>query len=455
MTMMQTKRMAAKLAVVAATLGMVSAAGALSTSDRPASILVWPKVVVDSSGVFTGGVPVDTQITISNTNTSGIKQAYCFWVDATRHCANAPAVACQDSTDCVIGAVTGECQSGWSEIDFQLFLTQEQPVQFYAGEGLQRGEFPIEGPFFCNAPLQNVQCFNDAVCGGFGCNQGQSNLGSGIPPVPEDPFIGSLTCIQYTGNNPTTPDQSATRDRLIGEGAIVSGGVVIGAAPTAVDVAKYNAVGLTASGVANSDSTLTIGPGQEYSSCPSTLILSHIFDGATDPLGSNINQTYSTELTLVPCSNDFTSQNPGRTTAQFLVFNEFEQRFSTSRTIDCLFDGTLSSIDTRTAARSIFSAGVAGTIAGQTRIRGIGGNLVTDPNGVSRCVGGADAGETCVNGTTCESAVCSTTVTTNGGLLGVARAIVHNTPAGGDASAAYNLHQQGNPMAGLDLIVVP
>jgi hypothetical protein len=66
----------------------------------------------------------------------------------------------------------------------------------------------------------------------------------------------------------------------------------------------------------------------------------------------------------------------GRSTAQFLVFNEFEQRFSTSRLIDCFDEVLLSNIDTRNNTRSIFSINVSGTIAGQSRIRGVGAGLL-------------------------------------------------------------------------------
>jgi hypothetical protein len=55
-----------------------------------------------------------------------------------------------------------------------------------------------------------------------------------------------------------------------------------------------------------------------------------------------------------------------------LVFNEFEQRFSTSAPVNCLYNSRISNIDTPNSSRSIFSAGVAGTIAGQTRIQGVG-----------------------------------------------------------------------------------
>jgi hypothetical protein len=108
-------------------------------------------------------------------------------------------------------------------------------------------------------------------------------------------------------------------------------------------------------------------------------------------------------------------------TAQFLVFNEFEQRFSTSRTVDCFYESLLSSIDTRNSVRSIFSAGVGGSIGGQTRIRGVG------------------------------------SAATGRGLLGVARLLVHNPITGVDSGAGYNLHQQGNPAVGTppDLITIP
>ncbi|MBI3784660.1 MAG: hypothetical protein HY270_14805 [Deltaproteobacteria bacterium] len=403
--MVQTRRVAA--AVVAA-VAMASSAQAISTSDRPAAIQVWPKVVVDSAGRFTQGVPVNTLITLSNTDHRGEKRAHCFYTNANGHCANNSAQVCRSATDCT----ASECTPGWAEMDFDVYLTLEQPLGWYASDGLSRGAFPKEGPFFCNAPLTQVPCTTDAVCGGLGCNVGQSNLGSGIPPVPEDPFIGTLTCIQFTIGSQSSPDQTVDRNRLYGEATILQGGPVIGAAPLPVDVAKYNAVGFRGQGV-NFDPTNTFqlgGAGAEYDGCASTLILSHLFDGAIDPISNT--RPASTDLTLVPCGNNFSSQIPGRTTAQFLVFNEFEQRFSTSRSIDCLFDGAISTIDTRNTARSIFSAGVAGTISGQTRIRGVGGNA------------------------------------TGYGLIGTAQLSL-----GSGSSAAYNLHQQG--VGGTDFIIIP
>ena len=69
-------------------------------------------------------------------------------------------------------------------------------------------------------------------------------------------------------------------------------------------------------------------------------------------------------------------QVPGSAVVQYLVFNEFEQRFSTSRSVECLQYLPLSQIDTTQPNRSIFSAGVSGTLAGQSRLQPIGDGLV-------------------------------------------------------------------------------
>jgi hypothetical protein len=86
----------------------------------------------------------------------------------------------------------------------------------------------------------------------------------------------------------------------------------------------------------------------------------------------------TSDLTLVPCTQDFENQRSelSKTTAQFLVFNEFEERFSTSTQIECFKEVRLSNIETPMNERSIWSAGTAGTLTGQTRIRGTEGSGV-------------------------------------------------------------------------------
>jgi len=208
-------------------------------------------------------------------------------------------------------------------------------------------------------------------------------------------------------------------------------------AGAAVDVAKYNAIGLqaTANSAAPED-TLQIGRSatavsgqpdltEEYSACPSNLIVPHLFDGATDPNGvapnAGVSGVVRTSISLVPCGDDFSAIEPGVVTAQFLVYNEFEQRFSASTKVDCYLDKQLSLLDTTNPVRSIWAAGVAGTLGGQTRIRG---------------VGNAETGR---------------------GLLGVASLHVRPAAPGVETSTAYNVFQQGEPKDGTnpDLIILP
>jgi hypothetical protein len=164
---------------------------------------------------------------------------------------------------------------------------------------------------------------------------------------------------------------SPCRNDLTGGATItkVSGGEV--------DPARYNAVGLRTFGRNNGDNVLVIGGPQaaaEYRPCSEVLVFNHLFDGAYDPISDTAQA--SSELTLVPCTEDFLIQQVPSVTAQFLVYNEFEQRFSTSRLVRCLLDSPISLIDTTQPARSIFNAAVAGTVAGQTRITGVGGGLI-------------------------------------------------------------------------------
>jgi hypothetical protein len=147
-------------------------------------------------------------------------------------------------------------------------------------------------------------------------------------------------------------------------------------------VNKQNAIGIQAiPGRLNEDPILCIGGepnddcpnGAEYVGCPQTLIMDHFFDGAIVD-GTEV----VSRLTLVPCSQDYETPSSNlseRTTVQFLVYNEFEQRFSTSFRIACFEDRQLSDIDTRLSdiddGSSIFNVAVQGTLSGQTRIRGV------------------------------------------------------------------------------------
>lgn len=407
-------------------------ATAATTSDEPASVLVYAKIVVDTSGEW--GPPTDTLLTLtSNVDQSVLKQAHCYYVNATGSCEGSPQEQCRTAADC---SNPVPCNPNWNETDFNVFITPNQPIAWYASDGLGRGQFPIEG--FGTCSVGSTPCFNNAMCPGVGnvCQigpDGLNNLGSGIPPVADDPFIGSLTCIQFDPNvNPPAPDKSITADALTGAASIIA---VDADVNKAVDVAQYNAVGFKNVPGGDTDGELRLGgplDSDDYKGCANVLVVDHFFDGATDPmtvgnLTNSSNGVFTTELTLVPCGNDFGGIEPGTSVAQMLVFNEFEQRFSTSAEIDCFFNKRISNIDTPNASRSIFSAGVSGTIAGQIRIQGVG------------------------------------SAATGSGLTGVAQLFVATKITGEDprcaggtlcSSAAYSLNQAGTRTT-VDLLTIP
>ena len=341
--------------------GMILTAGAARadvTSDRAAGLIVVPKVVFDSEGrlgVLTGnGLPVDTEIQMTNVSDQDVKLR-CFYVNANSHCTNNPEAVCNVTADCQQFGLGGLCFEGWIETDFEISLTPHQPLIWRVSEGL------------FSLPL---------------ADQGQ--LGS-IPGASEDPFMGELKCVQVGPD-----DAPVDRNDMKAEATIVT------YTETGIDARGYNGIGIKAiEGANDGDNTLVLGgEDPEYNGCPNVLILNHFFDDAQEPIDGNFLKTH---LTLVPCSENFLLQDAAlfNTTVQFLVFNEFEQRFSASRSVRCFkefelcalgtgVDRAISDIaaDSNSCQRSVFSAFVAGTLSGQTRIRGVDDGSPVHGNGL-------------------------------------------------------------------------
>jgi hypothetical protein len=377
----------------------VGAARADVASDRAAAILVVPKIVFDSDGRYTpNDKPTDTEIQITNVSDQQVF-ARCFYVDAVSHCSNSPSQACFTTLDCQTFGAGGICVPGWVETDFQISLTPHQPIVWTASAGLSKPPSGAKGD---------------------------------IPRVSEDPFFGELKCVEVDSNNAPT-DQND----LKGEATIVaanSGGP---------DARGYNAIGVQAiPGINDGNNTLILGGSDaEYNGCPSVLILDNFFDDAVEPITGD---SVKTHLTLVPCSEDFLNQQTFFTTVQLLVFNEFEQRFSASRPLNCFHEFELCSLGLQTdrpiddddpasqsCQRSIFSAFVQGTLTGQTRIRG------TDSGQPNNFANGAEA--------------------PGNGLLGVAEEFFRDDAGDLDSvvtSDAFNIDQSGERTTP-DFIILP
>jgi hypothetical protein len=355
MAMLNIKTLSLLGAAAAVGLVLSPMAQAATYSDTGAAVLIWPKVIVDASR--------DTVLQITNQSAQQ-RAAHCFYVNGNPRCDNTGAV-CDSFSDCAEGDVFGSCVPGWVEVNFDIILTPDQPLAWSARNGLANnggmpGDSLAEGFTPCPGGVFDT------------CPPTATNAGTRIPPVGEEPFIGELKCIEVDRTTRLPAECTGTACRNDLEGAATITKVELGQ----IDTQKYNAVGLRTTDTNNGDNVLVIGgtDAPEYQPCAQVLIFNHLFDFATDPI-SGIWQAHS-ELSLVPCTQDLLIQLVPHVTAQFLVYNEFEQRLSTSRSVDCLLSTPISRIDTSQPTRSIFSAFLQGTVAGQTRITGVNGGLV-------------------------------------------------------------------------------
>ncbi len=350
----------------AVALGVVaSGASADVTSEKAASILVFPKITVD----LTAGN--DSIVLLSNTSNSMV-HVWCNYVDARLFDINTGVRCSRPSATCV---------SLWQETDFMLWLTKQQPTHWVVSTG--RAVDPTDG---------------------FGQD------GSGFDPgriPPKGDFDGELKCVEVTASG-----EPVAGNHLKGE-AIVN--------RNTGDTARYNAVGIEANPDSQPSNPLVLD-GDMYHACPAKIWVNHLAEFSAEPAfqAQGITNRVNTELTLIPCSEDFENQLPKRVTIQFLVYNQYEQRFSASTTVTGFLSTNLSAIDSITnPGQSVFSTDVLGSVAAMTEI-----TPVVDASGES------------------------------GGLIGVARRVV--TAGSAATTAFYSLHTTGDliPPAGPDTILL-
>jgi len=299
-------------------------------TDKAASILVFPKVIADKG--------TDTIIQITNLS-NNLVHARCFYVDS------------QLPPGCAVADPRIGCVPSWNETDFSIWLTKRQPTHWLVSTG--RPIDPTDN--FTSIDMSTMGPVMVTPLNGAGLDPGA------IPPVP-DGFTGELKCIQVMVDG--TPIGA---NSLIGEATLDS-------LDDSSDVSKYNAIGIEGSELvgATGNTLLLNRPSDgsrdgEYNACPATLLLNHLADGAPDPIGPP--RITSTAITLVPCSEDFERQLPSSVTVQFEIYNEFEERFSTSTTVTCWADIWLYEIDSpNDPANSVFSYAQLGTLTAQTRI---------------------------------------------------------------------------------------
>ncbi len=307
-----------------------------TTSDHPAAIVVYPEVRVDRAA------DTDTRIQLTNTSDE-LVDARCFYESIERECVDG-----EPGQSCEPGQITctGQCTEERTQIPFRVRLTGQQPLAWSASAGLT--DFPLDGER--TGP------------------DGQSNAPSLVPPLGAGPIHAVLRCAVVAG----ATSAPVPNNVLVGLATIERRS----SQPVAeADAAQYRATGIAGfPDAANGDTTLLLGGPEpaEYEACPGAYLLEHFFTGAPLRTGE-MTAEVATDLVLATCGST-QSELPG-VVVQFLVYNEFGQRFSTARPVDGHLNIPLAMIDTADPKRSIFSVNVSGTLAGRTQIRGIGGGV--------------------------------------------------------------------------------
>jgi hypothetical protein len=338
-------------------------------SDAPAGYLVFPKIQTNTQPADPSAPSIETVVQLTNTSQS-VRNVHCFYVSGT------------------------DCQPD----NFNIRLSPGQPFAWQVSNG--SGPTPLIGgkdPF-----LGELKCIevNDP----------------NVPlPVNANDLKGEATIYTFQRANGAVLDVDARTYNAIGfQTSVVSateppaaqrvcvvGGAACTSSTQCAGTGNSCGIGRCTAGTndgkgCNSNTDCPLGlcgslmclgatagtgspcPAANYAACPDTLILNNFFDQAPDPADANPDPTLkrriTNNLTLVPCTEDLTTDDPEPiTVVQFLIFNEFEQRMSTATRVQCYRDSSLSNIDTSPGgeAGSVFNVGVQGTLAGQTRIRGV------------------------------------------------------------------------------------
>jgi len=297
----------AVLIVAAGVAGLLGTARAQVGSEQPASIVVFPKIVVDGTR--------DTIVQLSNT-ANATTYAHCWYRNGAL--AN-PALPPGPANPPL-----------WTSADFTVVLTKQQPTTWVVSRG-RMADVPVER---CTRDPSNYDCYG-------------AGFDPGRVPVMAEGFTGELRCIEtdaigapLSGNHLT--GEATLEDRVTG------------------DVAKYSAIGFA--GLEGNDGDDVLRLGEEYAGCPQSLVFDHAAEGAA-AVGLDADSSVATELTIIPCSVDYTVQVPETVIVQFLASNEFEQVFSASVVVTCWRSASLHELDT------VFGLDALGTPTAQTLLR--------------------------------------------------------------------------------------
>ena len=216
---------------------------------------------------------------------------------------------------CNVETGCGICFPGWNETDFRIQLTPRQPLGWLASQGVAGFVRPPSfGKFSCDGVSRTAASVAQ--------QRWQPHPAGSRRPVQRI----AASCIAIDSET----DVPVDRNVLKGETLTIDD-EARATASRSIRVAKSNAIGIQAiEGAVNDDNILVLGgPDAEYNGCPNFLILNHFFDFAANPAASTRRQCRR-DLSLGALHAGLPPPDPGCAVVQFLVYNEFEQRFSTS-----------------------------------------------------------------------------------------------------------------------------
>ncbi|MBI4515489.1 MAG: hypothetical protein HY699_06715 [Deltaproteobacteria bacterium] len=298
------------------------------STERPGSILIFPKVIADGTR--------DTIIQITNTRTT-IVHARCFYIDGS----------IDPST----------LQPRWQESDFSIWLTKLQPTHWQVSQG-RRVDSSDNSPGTASFPL------------GAGLDPGA------VPPVTAG-FTGQLLCAEVDSS-----DKPIAYNSLKGEATIQNS--------ASGDVSKYNAIGIQ--GIDPADPATPLNDlaldNVEYNGCPAALQFGLMTEGTADPVVEtlgNAGSSVANYLTMIPCTQDLENMAASTVPVYFDVWDEYEGHLSSLVNVTCWRQLSLA----ETAPAGAFAGRVTTFLSAritprtQVGVLGVASSVVTDGTGLN------------------------------------------------------------------------
>jgi hypothetical protein len=420
-----------------------------TATDRAGTIIIFPKVIADGQR--------DTIIQITNTMNTP-RRAHCAYVPGQGFCSTNIDVVCTPPPARISGCPDpGELclPVPWTEVDFDVALTAQQPTMWRASTGrLADPTDPLTGN--CNEVLvpSPVGDVLRQTCPGLDPLD--------IPPAPGQPFRGQLICYET--------DESGfpmAGNALKGEAILES----LGVEPP--QVSQYNSINIEGDSDAMNENVMDLAlklNSNEFNVCPDVIEFNNYAHLGSDPIsldapnglcndggictGGNNPGTpctlssngaecdggscvgpcpVRTEITFVPCTQNFELGVPIPTTVQVRAIDELEASNSTAFELNCWANLSLEDIGPGIFSPNRSDFFKTRIFVSEGRDRCVAGDIFSNPNADPRYLCDTDAD--CGAGGVCGPAPGVLAVVEefhehdasllNGGVPGTAAANVH------------------------------